>query len=136
MLRFNGRSDRVKHRTEVLFISVLQHVLDITVIVMSFLPVMIGVMVGMTFKLTTIQTASVGITAALAVLFVQYIGGRLKEYSILLLPTLSILLPGMAGYLLLPYVKTSTGLLGVAVENVTTLQRVWALQSLAIKQIH
>lgn len=82
MLRFNGRSDRVKHRTEVLFISVLQHVLDITVIVMSFLLVMIGVMVGMTFKLTTIQTASVGITAALAVLFVQYIGGRLKEYSI------------------------------------------------------
>ena len=130
----------------------LQHVLDLTVIVMSFLPVMIGVMVGMTFKLTTIQTASVGIatmvgsgvvqktadglftlngigvvinagiTAALAVLFVQYIGSRLKEYSILLLPTLSILLPGMAGVLLLPYVKTSTGLLGVAVENVTTLQ--------------
>ena len=130
----------------------LQHVLDLTVIVMSFLPVMIGVMVGMTFKLTPIQTASIGIatlvgsgvvqktadglftlngigvvinagiTAAFAVLFVQYIGSRLKEYSILLLPTLSILLPGMAGYLLLPYIKTSTGLLGVAVENVTTLQ--------------
>ena len=30
---------------------------------MSLLPVMIGVMVGITFKLTPIQTASVGIAA-------------------------------------------------------------------------
>ncbi|MDQ0221197.1 PTS sugar transporter subunit IIC [Peribacillus cavernae] len=130
----------------------LQHVFDITVFVMSLLPVMIGVMVGITFNLTPIQTASVGIaamvgsgaiqktadglfalngigivintgiTAALTVLFVQLIGNRLKAYSILLMPTLGILVPGMIGYLLLPFVKTSTGLLGVAVANVTTLQ--------------
>ena len=88
----------------------LQHVLDITVFVMSLLPVLIGVMVGITFKLSSIQTASIGIaamvgsgvvqktadglftlngigvvintgiTAGLAVLFVQFLGNRLKEY--------------------------------------------------------
>src|SRR3954451_16094683 len=102
---------------------------------MSLLPDMIGVMVGTTFKLSPIQTASVGIaamvgsgaiqktadglfalqgigivintgiTAGLAVLFVQLVGNRLKEYSILVIPTLSILVPGMIGYLLLPFMK-------------------------------
>ncbi|MEI4769075.1 PTS sugar transporter subunit IIC [Psychrobacillus sp. FJAT-51614] len=133
---------------------VLQHLFDITVFVMSLLPVMIGVMVGITFKLTPIQTASIGIasmvgsgavqktadglfalqgigivintgvTAALAVLFVQLVGDRLKEYSILLIPALSILIPGMLGYLLLPFMKKSTGLLGQVVAHLTTLQPV------------
>lgn len=132
----------------------LQHVLDITVFVMSLLPVLIGVMVGITFQLTPIQTASVGIagmvgsgaiqktaeglftlngigivintgiTVALAVLFVQLLGNRFKGYTILLIPTLTILVPGMIGYMILPYVRTATGLLGVAIENVTTLQPV------------
>lgn len=131
---------------------VLQHLFDITMYVMSLLPILIGVMVGITFKLTPIQTASIGIaamvgsgaiqktadglfalqgigivintgiTAALAVLFVQLIGNRLKGYSILLIPTLSILIPGMIGYMILPFVKSVTGLLGVAIANVTTLQ--------------
>ena len=130
----------------------LQHLLDITVFVMSLLPVLIGVMVGISFKLTPIQTASVGIaamvgsgaiektaeglfalngigivvntgiTAALTVLFIQWIGNGLKAYSILLIPTLSILVPGMIGYSILPFVKSSTGLLGAAIGNVTTLQ--------------
>lgn len=134
------------------YFSSLQHVLDITVFVMSLLPVLIGVMVGISFKLSSIQTASVGIaamvgsgvvaktadglytlngigvvintgiTAALAVLFVQFVGNRLKAYSILLLPTLSILIPGMAGYLLLPYIKSSTGLIGLGIEKLTDLQ--------------
>lgn len=41
----------------------LQHLFDITFFVMSLLPVLIGVMVGVTFKLSPIQTASVGIAA-------------------------------------------------------------------------
>lgn len=132
----------------------LQSVLDMTVVAMSLLPILIGVMVGMTFKLTPIQTASVGIaamvgggsvqqtadglfalngigvvintglTAALAVLFVQWIGGRLKEYSILLMPMLCIVVPGMIGVMTLPYVKSSAGVIGVAVDNVTTWQPV------------
>lgn len=132
----------------------LQHVLDITVLVMSLLPVLIGVMVGITFKLTPIQTASVGIaamigsgaveqtadglfvlngvgivvntgiTAALTVLFLKLIGDGLKAYAILLIPTLSILIPGMIGYLLLPFVRTSTGLIGAGIANITALQPV------------
>ncbi|MCU9614774.1 PTS sugar transporter subunit IIC [Caldibacillus lycopersici] len=131
-----------------------QHVLDITVFVMSLLPVLIGVMVGISFQLTPIQTASIGIaamvgsgavvktaeglftlngigtvintgfTAAIAVLFVKFIGNRLKAYSILLIPTLSILIPGMVGYTILPYVQRTTNLLGVAIDHVTTLQPV------------
>ncbi|ETP67186.1 PTS sugar transporter subunit IIC [Planococcus glaciei] len=132
----------------------LQHLLDITVFTMSLLPVLIGVMVGISFKLTPIQTASVGIasmvgsgviiktaegvmtlngigivlnigiTAALTVLFVQFLGDKLKAYAILLMPTLSILIPGMAGYLLLPYMQQSTGFLGQIVDQITTLQPV------------
>ncbi|MFJ7640260.1 PTS transporter subunit IIC [Peribacillus sp. NPDC097224] len=131
---------------------VLQHIFDITVFVMSLLPVMIGVMVGISFKLPSIQTASIGIaamvgsgaiqktadglfalngigvvintgiTAALTVLFLQLIGDKLKAYAILLMPTLSILVPGMIGYFILPYVKSATGLLGVGIANVTSLQ--------------
>ncbi|MCF3942128.1 PTS transporter subunit IIC [Oceanobacillus alkalisoli] len=132
----------------------LEHLFDITVMVMSLLPILIGVMVGVTFKLTPIQTASVGIaamigsgavtkteeglfalngigivintgiTAALAVLFVLWIGDRLKGYSILLIPTLSIIVPGMIGYALLPVIRHSTGLLGELVAAVTTMQPV------------
>lgn len=132
----------------------LQQVLDVTVIVMSLLPVLIGVMVGITFKCTPIQTASIGlaamvgsgaiqktadglfqlngigivintgITAALAVLFMQWIGARLKAYSILLLPTLSILIPGMIGLTLLPYVKAATGLIGIGIAHITSMQPV------------
>lgn len=132
----------------------LQQLFDITVFTMSLLPVLIGVMVGITFKLTPIQTASVGIasmvgsgviqktaegvmtlngigivinigiTAALTVLFVQFLGDKLKAYAILLMPTLSILVPGMIGFLLLPFMQQSTGILGQAVAHVTTLQPV------------
>lgn len=132
----------------------LQHLFDITVMIMSLLPVLIGVMVGVSFKLTPIQTATVGITsmigsgaivqtaegafafngigivlntgltAALTVLFVQWIGNRLKGYSMLLIPTLSILIPGMIGYSLLPLVRTSTGVLGEVIASITSMQPV------------
>lgn len=129
----------------------LQQILDISVLVMSMLPIMIGVTVGMTFKLTPIQTASIGlaavvgsgvvqinesvmtlqgigvvlntgVTAGLAVLFVKYIGAKLKDYTILLLPTLTIFIPGLFGYLILPYVKSGTGIIGVGIQQVTDFQ--------------
>ncbi|MFE6167753.1 PTS transporter subunit IIC [Viridibacillus arvi] len=129
----------------------LQQILDISVLVMSMLPIMIGVTVGMTFKLTPIQTASIGlaavvgsgvvqinesvmtlqgigvvlntgVTAGLAVLFVKYIGAKLKDYTILLLPTLTIFFPGLFGYLILPYVKSGTGIIGVGIQQVTDFQ--------------
>lgn len=132
----------------------LQHVLDISVLAMSLLPIITGVMVGLTFKLTPIQTASVGlasmvgsgvwtmgdggaitmqgigvvintgITAGLAVLFVQFIGDRFKDYTILLMPALSLFIPGGIGLFTLPYVRTAAGYVGVVIENVTNLQPV------------
>lgn len=133
------------------YFSPLEHLLDITVMVMSLLPVLMGVMVGVLFKMTPIQIASVGIaamigsgaivktgdaftlngigivvntgiTVALTVLFLQWIGGRLKGYSILLIPTLSILVPGLFGYMLLPYVKSLTLVIGSGIDYVTSLQ--------------
>ncbi|MGG4037678.1 PTS transporter subunit IIC [Heyndrickxia ginsengihumi] len=131
---------------------ILKPILDITVIVMSLLPVMIGVMVGITFKFTPIQIASLGIaamvgsgniqktadglfalngigivintgiTTALTVLFIKLIGNRLKSYSTLLMPTLSILIPGLIGYSILPFVRTGTGSIGIVVSHVTALQ--------------
>ncbi|MFP3918726.1 PTS sugar transporter subunit IIC, partial [Lysinibacillus telephonicus] len=135
-------------------VPVLQHLLDATVIVMSMLPILVGILVGMQFKLTQIQTASVGIatiigsgvvsktadglftisgigvvinsgiTAALAVLFVQLVGERLREYSILVVPTLTVVIPGMIGAMILPFVKTSAGLVGQGVAYLTNLQPV------------
>lgn len=131
---------------------ILKPILDITVIVMSLLPVMIGVMVGIAFKFTPIQIASLGIaamvgsgniqktadglfalngigivintgiTTALTVLFIKLIGNRLKSYSTLLMPTLSILIPGLIGYSILPFVRTGTGFIGIVVSHVTALQ--------------
>lgn len=130
----------------------LQTLTQLTLITMSMLPILIGVTVGMTFKLTPIQTASVGlaamvgsgvitigdsgamtlagigvvlnttITAGLAVYFVQLIGQKLKDYTILLMPILSIFIPGLIGFLILPFVQSSTGLIGEAVTYVTNLQ--------------
>lgn len=132
----------------------LQHLYDATAIVMSMLPVLVGVLVGMQFKLTQIQTASIGlatvigsgvisktadgvftiggigvvinagITAALAVLFVRLIGTGLKEYSILLIPVLTVAIPGMIGFNILPYVQDSANLVGDGVAYLTNLQPV------------
>lgn len=130
----------------------LQQLFDLTVITMSLLPVMIGVMVGITFKMTPIQISGVGIaalagsgaivktadglfamqgigvvintglTVAIAVPFLQWLGVHLKTYAILLMPTLAIMVPGLIGVLTLPYVKAATGYLGMGVDKVTTLQ--------------
>ena len=130
----------------------LQNLLDITTYTMSLMPIFIGIMVGLQFKLTPIQTGSVGIaamigsgviqktaegvftlngigitvnigiTAALAVLFVQLIGDRLKGYSMLLLPTLTVLVPGLIGYLIFPYVKSLMLGIGNGISYLTNLQ--------------
>lgn len=134
---------------------IFQNILNVSVLASSLLPVITGVMVGLTFKLTPIQTASVGlasmagsgvwtmgqvagtltlqgigvvintgITAALAVLFVQFIGNRLRDYTILLMPALSLFIPGGIGMFTLPYVRAGAGYVGVVIENVTNLQPV------------
>ena len=133
---------------------VLQNLFDATVVVMSMLPILVGIMVGLQFGLTPIQTASVGIatmvgsgavmktvegaftlngigvvinaglTAALAVLFVQLFNKGLREYTILLVPMLTVAIPGMIGVTILPYIKTASGVVGDVVASLTTLQPV------------
>ncbi|MEK9198189.1 PTS transporter subunit IIC [Ureibacillus sp. FSL E2-3493] len=130
----------------------LETILNVSIIVMSLLPVIIGVMIGIQFKLTPIQTCSVGLaafigsgvttvatdgtmtiagigtviniglTAALAVLFVQWLGTRLKDWTLLAMPALTIFLPGIIGLSILPYVKNSSLIIGEGIMYVTSLQ--------------
>ena len=130
----------------------LQQLLDMTTYTMSLMPILIGIMVGIEFKMTPIQigsvgiacmigsgviqtnaegvftlngigiTVNIGITAALAVLFVQLIGNRLKGYSILLMPTLSVLIPGLIGFAIFPYVRDLMLSIGNGVSYLTSLQ--------------
>lgn len=130
----------------------LQPVLTTSIIVMSLLPVIMGVMIGIQFKLTPIQTASVGlatfigsgvttvaadgtmtiagigvvinigITAALAVLFVRFLGNKLKDWTLLAMPALTIFIPGIIGTWTLPYVQNASGIVGDFVMYLTSLQ--------------
>ena len=130
----------------------LETVLNVSVIVMSLLPVVIGVMAGIQFKLTPIQTCSVGLaafigsgvttiaedgtftiagigtvinialTTAIAVLFVQFLGSKLKEWTLLAMPALTIFIPGIIGLSILPYVKNGSLLIGEGIMYLTDLQ--------------
>lgn len=131
------------------------NIINMVSLTASMLPIIIGVMVAMQFKLTPIQTAAVGIasmlgsgvatadpeggfhlqgtglvinaglTAALAVGVVAVIGHRLKNYTILLLSTIVILIAGGIGSLLTyPLVKILTEWLGGVVNGATGLQPV------------
>lgn len=132
----------------------LEPVLMTSVIVMSLLPVVIGVMTGIQFKLTPIQICSVGlaafigsgvttigedgtltiagigvvinigITTALAVLFVKFLGTRLKDWTLLAMPALTIFIPGLIGAAFLPYVRDASGLVGEGIMYLTSLQPV------------
>lgn len=128
-------------------------VLTLTGLAASLLPVMIGILVAIEFTLTPIQTAAVGIasfcgsgvattnpdggfllkgtglvinsglTAAMAVGLLLLIGGRLKNYSILLLSTIVTLVVGTIGWVVTyPIVKIFTVWLGGLVNGATTLQ--------------
>ena len=131
----------------------LQTILDISVIAMSLLPLVIGVMTGICFKMTPVQTCSVGlaafigggsytmndsiltlagigtvinigVTAAIAVLFVQFLAKYLKDFTLIAMPALTMFVPGVIGMWTLPYVKTASLWVGDVVMYFTTLQPV------------
>jgi len=136
------------------YVPFFELVLNTSVIVMSLLPVVIGVMAGIQFKLTPIQTCSVGLaafigsgvttvmedgsitmagigtviniglTTALAIIFVQFLGSKLKDWTLLAMPALTIFIPGLIGYAILPYVKTTSLLIGDGIMYLTDLQPV------------
>lgn len=132
-----------------------QTVIDLVALSSSSMPLLIGVLVATQFKLTPIQTAAVGIaavcgsgvavpdpeggfhlqgtglvintglTAALAVLLIMLIGDRLKNYTILLLSSIVVLIAGGIGWVVtFPIVKIFTTWLGAIINGATTLQPV------------
>ncbi|BDR57401.1 PTS sugar transporter subunit IIC [Xylocopilactobacillus apis] len=124
---------------------------EMTNFVMILMPAVSGYIVGHMFEFTPIQSSSVALAAAvgagnwsfkngafivkgvgdvinlliviaIAVLFVHFIGSHLGSFTILLLPSLSVLIPGGIGYLILPYVHYVTTLIGEGVNAITKLQ--------------
>lgn len=65
-----------------------------------------------------------GITAAIAALIILLLGERLKAYTILVIPTIVVVVAGGIGYFTLPYIKALTGLIGQFVASITALQPV------------
>ncbi|MED3662975.1 PTS transporter subunit IIC [Ureibacillus terrenus] len=134
--------------------TVLTSVLNASVLVMSLLPVIMGVLIGIQFKLNPVQMCSIGlaafigsgvttiaedgtitmagigtvinigITAALATLFVKFLDAKLKEWTLLLMPALTIFIPGLIGLAILPYVRSASLAIGEGIIYLTNLQPV------------
>ncbi|WP_192986079.1 PTS transporter subunit IIC [Carnobacterium mobile] len=128
-----------------------QFVLNATAMSNSMLGLVVGVLVGINFKFTPIQSTSlglaailgggavqfaaegltlngtgdvinVGITAAIAAGIILLLGNRLKAYTILLIPPIVMIVGGGIGLFLLPYVKGITTLIGIFVAQLLNLQ--------------
>ncbi len=126
-------------------------VLDITTFNMSLLPAMAGFSVGYLFKMNMVQMSSiagaamvgsgvivktqqgfglagtgdvinVGVTIVFSVLLAWLTGNKFKNYTILLLPIIVIVIGGSLGLLVLPYVKAMTALIGAGIKTFTLLQ--------------
>ncbi|MEG0496797.1 MAG: PTS sugar transporter subunit IIC [Carnobacterium sp.] len=114
-------------------------------------PIIVGVLIAMQFKLNPMQTIIVGaaalvgsgayvitdgafmlvgigdlintmLTAALAVVLVMAIGNKLGSMTILLLPILAGAGAGAVGSFTLPYVKMITSTIGALINSFTELQ--------------
>lgn len=128
-----------------------QFVLNATSMSNSMLGLVVGVLVGINFKFTPIQSTSlglaailgggavqfsaegmnlsgtgdvinVGLTAAIAAGLILLLGNRLKAYTILLIPPISLVIGGGAGMLILPYIKGITTLIGHLVAQLLNFQ--------------
>lgn len=65
---------------------------------------------------------TMGITAAIAVILILFIGEKTKSYTILVLPTITLLVAGSIGTIIYPYVTQITGWIGEIVAYCVTLQ--------------
>ncbi|MEN3242518.1 PTS sugar transporter subunit IIC [Fructilactobacillus sanfranciscensis] len=131
----------------------LSFVLVLTSFSAMILPATSAVCVGMLAKFTPIQTASlalaatigagnahvvngtitangsgnvlnIGITIAIAYILIIFLGKKLKDLTILLLPTLTMLIGGGIGMLTLKPVNQFTMAIGLGIERITGLQPV------------
>lgn len=127
--------------------------LNVVVGIQFTVPVIVGVLIAMQFKLNPLQTVIVGtaafvgsgaavfqdkawmlvgigdlintmITASVSILIILWIKDRLGSLNIILLPIIAGGLAGLIGILSLPYVKLITSSLGQLVNSFTNLQPV------------
>ncbi|GET07384.1 membrane protein [Ligilactobacillus agilis] len=126
-------------------------VISMTNFTMSLLAAVSGFCVGHLFKFNMIQTSAVAaaamigagvikqttqgfvlsgtgdvintaLTITVAVLVAQFIGNKFKNYTVLLLPLLVIVIAGGIGLTTLPFIKMVTTFIGMAIKNLVTLQ--------------
>src|SRR5699024_12512359 len=67
---------------------------------------------------------NVVVTIVFAVIIASIIGNKLKNYTILLMPVLVLVIAGGLGLLTLPHVKLVTGFIGAMIKTFTILQPV------------
>lgn len=130
-------------------------VVNLTKMAQSLLPAIMGLCIAMQFKLTPIQSGTLamtvmiasgvikfnngamvlsgigdvinaGLIAALAVFVLRLVGNNLKAYTILVVPTLMVVLIGGLGLFTLPYVSKVTSFVGQVVSSFTSLQPILA----------
>ena len=75
---------------------------------------------------------TMGLTAALGAAVILWIDNKAKAYSIIVIPTVLLVVVGGAGRLALPYIKTLTTLLGQGIGTLLTLQPVIMCLLLAV----
>ena len=80
---------------------------------------------GTTYVLAgTGDVINVAVTITFAVIIASVIGNKLKNYTVLLMPVLVLVLGGGLGLMTLPYVKLVTGFVGAMIKTFTILQPV------------
>lgn len=128
----------------------------------TMMGLVIGMLVGNNFKFNPIQSASLGlavmfaggaanfvkgafmlqgtgdiinmgITAALGVLLIQFLSDKTKSFTLIIVPTVTLLLVGGIGHFLLPYVKMITTMIGQGIASLLGLQPI--LMSVLIAMI-
>ncbi|RMI52708.1 PTS transporter subunit IIC [Streptococcus iniae] len=133
-----------------------------TAVATSMMGLVIGMLVGMNFKFNPIQSASLGlavvfaggaanfdkglitmqgtgdiinmgITAALGVLLIQFLSDKTKSFTLIVIPTVTLLLVGGFGRFILPYVKVITAMIGQGIASLLGLQPI--LMSILIAMI-
>ncbi|AOF48656.1 MAG: PTS sugar transporter subunit IIC [Tetragenococcus halophilus] len=117
----------------------------------SMMGIVIGTLIGINFKFPPIQSAAVGLasifasgavnftpdgmllegtgdiiniglTAAMACGMLLFLGNKLKSYTILVIPALSLIIPGIIGRLILPYILKITEWIGQGIAQLLDLQ--------------
>lgn len=133
-----------------------------TSIANTMMGLVIGIFIGQNFKFNPIQAASLGLavmfaggsplfhngtismqgtgdiinmglTAALGVLLIQFLADKTKSFTLIVIPTVTLLLVGGVGRFILPYVKMITTMIGQGIASLLGLQPI--LMSLLIAVI-